>query len=127
MGTTRCGLTCVALFWCAAGTSIGAIRFEDFAAAQELNLVGEAKVSGKALRLTGATEDQSGAAWFREKQPVASGFETTFQFQITQAGGTGHGADGFAFVLQGPEALGGRGSAGGFAVEDPDFRYTQPI
>ena len=40
---------------------------------------------------------------------LASGFETTFQFQITQAGGTGHGADGFAFLLQGPEALGGRG------------------
>ena len=30
---------------------------------------------------------------------------------------------GFAFVLQnsGPEALGGHGSAGGFAVADPTF------
>jgi hypothetical protein len=129
VGATQCALTCVALFWCAAGTSIGAIRFEDFGAAQKLSLVGEAKVSGKALRLTSAAEDQSGAAWFSEKQPVATGFETTFQFQITQAGGTGHGADGFAFVLQnsGPEAVGGRGSAGGFAVEDPDFRHRRKI
>ncbi len=82
-------------------------------------------MSGKTLRLTRAKNDQSGAAWFSDKQPVASGFETTFQFQLTHQGGLGHGADGFAFVLQnsGPEALGGRGSAGGFAVEDPDFHH----
>ena len=58
---------------------------------------------------------------------MGSGFETTFQFQLTHQGGLGHGADGFAFVVQnsGPEALGGRGSAGGFAVEDPDFRHRR--
>jgi hypothetical protein len=106
-----------------AGTAPAALRFEDFASIRGLSLVGDAAVPGKTLRLTPAKGDRSGAVWFSEKQPVASGFETTFQFQLTHPGGLGHGADGFAFVLQnsGPEALGGRGSAGGFAVEDPDF------
>jgi hypothetical protein len=67
--------------------------------------------------------------WLREKQSVASGFETTFQFQITKSGGLGHGADGFAFVLQnsGPEALGGKGSAGGFAVSDRTYHHETGI
>src|SRR5260370_34815016 len=96
-----------------------AIRFEGFGSTQGLGLVGEAAVSGgKVLRLTAARRDRSGAVWCVEKQHVGSGFETTFQFRLTQQGGLGHGADGFAFVLQnaGPAALGGRGSAGGFAV-----------
>ena len=131
VGAIRSGLACIGLFLSAAVTGAAAIRFDDFASVAKLVLVGDAGVSGKALRLTPAKGDRSGAAWFREKQQVASGFETTFQFQLTHAGGTGHGADGFAFVLQnsGPEALGGRGSAGGFAVEDPDFihRREKPI
>lgn len=117
----------IALVLSGSGTSAAAIRFDDFASAPELSLVGDASLAGDVLRLTPAKGDQSGAAWFREKQPVGSGFETTFQFQLTQPGGLGHGADGFAFVLQnsGPGALGGRGSAGGFAVEDHDFRYRR--
>ncbi len=102
-----------------------AIHFEDFASIRGLNLVGDAAVSRVALRLTPAKGDRSGAVWFREKQSVASGFETTFQFKLTHQGGLGHGADGFAFVLQnsGPEALGGLGSAGGFAVADRDYHH----
>jgi hypothetical protein len=40
----------------------------------------------------------------------------------------GHGADGFAFVIQnsGPDALGGLGSAGGFAVSDPNYHHKGP-
>jgi hypothetical protein len=78
-------------------------------------------VSGKILRLTPARRNQAGAVWFRDKQPVRSGFETTFQFQLTQQDWLFHGTDGFAFVLQnsGPSALGGRGMAGGFGVSDP--------
>jgi hypothetical protein len=108
-----------------AGTAPAAIRFEDFASIRGLSLVGDATVSGAALRLTPAKGDRSGAVWFREKQSVASGFETTFQFQLTHQGGLGHGADGFAFVLQnsGPEAIGGLGSAGGFAVADRDYHH----
>jgi hypothetical protein len=98
------------------------IRFENFASADGLTTVGDAGISGKILRLTPARGNRSGAAWFRDKQPVGSGFETTFQFQLTQPGGLGHGADGFAFVLQnsGLTALGGLGSAGGFAVASPE-------
>ena len=98
-----------------------AIRFDDFSTIQGLNLVGNSTVSGKALRLTRARSNQRGAVWFREKQPVLSGFETTFQFQLTHQDLFFRGTDGFAFVLQnsGPAALGGIGSAGGFGVTDP--------
>ncbi len=101
---------------------LAAIHFESFADGQGLNLVGDARLSGDVLRLTPARRNQTGAAWSREKQPVESGFETTFQFQLTHEARLIGGADGFAFVLQnsGPEALGGRGSAGGFGVADPD-------
>jgi hypothetical protein len=127
MGVTLYSLACIALVFSRTGMGAAAIRFEDFASGQALTLVGDAAVTGKTLRLTPAKGDRSGAAWYREKQPVGSGFDTTFQFQLTYQGGLGHGADGFAFVLQnsGPEALGGRGSAGGFAVEDPDFRHKR--
>jgi hypothetical protein len=97
------------------------IHFKNFASAQGLSLVGNASVSGKVLRLTPARSNQTGAAWFRDKQPVRSGFQTTFQFQLTQQDWLFRGTDGFAFVVQnsGPEALGGRGSAAGFGMPDP--------
>ena len=127
MGVTRCSWACIVLVLSRAGTGAAAIRFEHFASVRGLTLVGDAAVTGKTLRLTPAKGDRSGAAWFREKQPVGSGFDTTFQFQLTHQGGLGHGADGFAFVLQnsGPEALGGRGSAGGFAVTDPEYHHKE--
>ena len=83
--------------------------------------MGDARVSGKVLRITPAKAEEAGAFWFREKQSVGSGFDTTFQFQLTHQDRLFfHGADGFAFVLQdsGLEALGGMGSAGGFGVAD---------
>ncbi len=102
-------------------TAEGAIRFADFASDDGIRTIGDARISGNVLRLTTAHRNRSGAAWFRDKQAVGSGFETTFQFQLTQQGGVCHGADGFAFVLQnsGSAALGGLGSAGGFAVAAP--------
>ena len=107
----------------ATGTAPAAIHFESFASIQGLRLVGDAVISGKAIRLTPARPNRSGAVWSVEKQPVGFGFDTTFQFRLTQQGGLGRGADGLAFVLQnsGPSSLGGRGSAGGFAVADPTF------
>ncbi len=128
MGAARWVTVWLTLASSGAGAALAAIRFDDFASVAGLRLVGDAAVSGKALRLTRAKGDRSGAAWFREKQPVASGFETTFQFQLTHEGGLGHGADGFAFVLQnaGPEALGGLGSAGGFAVSDAGYHHKGP-
>jgi hypothetical protein len=97
------------------------IHFDDFASGEGRSLVGDARVSGKVLRITRARAEQSGAFWFREKQSVLLGFDTTFQFQLTNQDRLFfRGADGFAFVLQnsGPEALGGLGSAGGFGVAD---------
>jgi Legume lectin domain len=127
VGPVWCRFTWAALFFSATGLAPAAIHFEDFASIQGLSLIGDAAVSGKSLRLTPAKGDRSGAVWFLEKQPVASGFETTFQFQLTHQGGLGHGADGFAFVLQnsGPDALGGRGSAGGFAVSDREYHHSE--
>jgi hypothetical protein len=94
--------------------------FDDFSSTQGLQLVSDAGKKGSVLRLTRAEDFKSGAAWFVQKQAVANGFETTFRFQLTDQGGLGDGADGFAFVLQsvGPNAIAGRGSAGGFALGD---------
>ncbi len=127
MGVARRTAVWVGLLVSGTTAAPGAIHFEDFAVLQGLSLVGDASLSGKVLRLTRAKHDRSGAVWFREKQQVAAGFDTTFQFQLTHPGGLGHGADGFAFVLQnaGPDALGGRGSAGGFAVEDPTYSHQE--
>jgi Legume lectin domain len=127
VGAARYRFASAALFLSAAGSAPAAIHFEDFASIPGLSLIGDVTVSGKSLRLTPAKGDRSGAAWFNEKQFVASGFETTFKFQLTHQGGLGHGADGFAFVLQnsGPEALGGRGSAGGFAVSDREYHHSE--
>jgi len=85
-----------------------------------VHFVGAASPAGKVLRLTPSVEFRAGAAWAPDKQTVQSGFETTFQFQLTAQGGLGRGADGFAFVLQnsGPTAVAGRGASGGFALGD---------
>ena len=85
-----------------------------------LRLVGSAELTGNVLRLTPSERHKAGAAWFEEKQVVSSGFTSSFEFQLTQQGGLGPGADGFAFVLQnsGPDALGSPGSAGGFGLGD---------
>jgi hypothetical protein len=86
--------------------------------ASEINLAGSAHFEGSAIRLTDAEKHAAGAAWLRDKQTVGGGFETEFTFRLTMPGGLGGGADGFAFVLQnsGPKAIGGTGSAGGFAL-----------
>jgi hypothetical protein len=56
------------------------------------------------FRLTSSRTSQQGAAWFLEKQFVAGGFLTTFQFRMTGLGADRpnieRGADGFAFVIQ---------------------------
>lgn len=69
--------------------------------------------SGGALRLTTATQNQHGSAWFYTQQPLANGFTTAFQFQISSTSmcrGCSFPADGLAFVIQndpaGTDALG---------------------
>lgn len=84
----------------------------------DLSVAGSAHLESSALRLTAAEPHLAGAAWLPARQPVANGFDTEFEFRITESGGLGNGADGFAFVLQnsGAAALGGKGSGGGFAL-----------
>jgi hypothetical protein len=112
------------------GKAFAVSQFDTFRRTRDLKLTGSAGIAeGRILRLTKARTNQSGAAWLIEKQPVAGGFDTTFEFQLTAQGGLGPGADGFAFVLQnaGPSALGGRGSVGGFAVADPNYHHDPGI
>lgn len=83
-------------------------------------LVGAAEAFRGRIRLTPARPQTAGAAWFAQPQRLTAGFETVFQFQLTEQGGLGQGGDGFAFVMQsqGVNAIAGRGSAGGFALGD---------
>jgi hypothetical protein len=116
MGMARCCLCSALLF--AVSARPAAIDFSDFRSLTGLSLAGSASQEGRVLRLTPSQRDVAGAAWFRDKQPVSGGFESVFQFRLTEQGGLGPGADGFAFVLQnsGPSALGADGSGGGFAL-----------
>lgn len=95
-------------------------NFPDFSSTDSLKMLSAARQAGRALRLTEARNNRIGAVWHTGKQSVSGGFETEFQFQLTGQGGLGNGADGFAFVLQnsGPDAIGGAGSSGGFALGD---------
>ena len=85
-------------------------------------------MQGRVLRLTEARVNVAGAAWYGEKQPVSQGFDTTFQFKLTEQGGLGNGADGFAFVVQNsdPSAVAGRGSAGGWGFGDGHRNKNRP-
>ncbi len=60
-----------------------------------------ALLSGTALQLTNDMGGETSSAWLTNEQPVASGFSTSFDFQITPAWeGANTIADGFAFVIQ---------------------------
>lgn len=90
--------------------------------AQRFALNGSAHLSGGVLRLTPAEHDRAGSAWLATRQSVQGGFETSFQFRISNPGGgtdpTGAtGADGFAFVVQNASlsALGFGGGGIGYA------------
>lgn len=94
----------------------------------QIELVGDARVEGQTIRLTGPLENQRGAIWRRQKLAVRGGFETTFQFRISETGGLRNGADGFAFVIQnnGPQEIAGKGSSGGFGFGDGLHDKTKP-
>jgi hypothetical protein len=106
--------------------------FPNFPAASNLTLQGNAAVVANRLRLTPATNSQTGGAWLAGKQPVQFGFETVFQFQVSQP--SSKGADGFAFVILGQEspALGNTGAglgyssiANSFAIEFDTFQNPE--
>ena len=117
------------LFAAAHGATSASFDFPNFGGrSQQLNLAGAAVIKPPVLRLTPAKKFHAGAAWYPEKLPVTAGFDTTFRFRLTDQGGLGKGADGLAFVLQNhdPEAIAGRGSAGGWAMGDGEGRPNSP-
>eukprot|EP01041_Mallomonas_annulata_P008232 gene8232-16928_t len=102
---------------------------------------------GPSLRLTPSRARQSGSIWYRRKQNVREGFDTTFTFHISNPSLNcdrqgdvntycrSRGADGLAFVIQdvSPTALGAAGKGLGYegifnslAVEiDTYFNHDQ--
>ena len=111
---------CCSVFICGQPCFASGFEFADFSSTKDLQLIRDTYRSGKkVLRLTEANKFLAGAAWFKEKQPVAAGFETTFTFKLTGQD-SNDGADGLAFLVQneGPHAIGGVGASGGFLRND---------
>ncbi len=89
--------------------AITGIDYDNFdAAGEEFALWGDALITadaslpvpgpGKRLRITPNEGGKIGSAWFRKRQQVAAGFDTSFSFQFKSTGNGG--ADGMAFVVQ---------------------------
>lgn len=79
--------------------------YPGFASFSGLVPVGSAQLVGGALRLTEAKQGEVGAVWRQQRQDVASGFVTMFQFRMIDTGGIPdanglNGGDGVAFVIQ---------------------------
>jgi hypothetical protein len=102
-----------------------------------------AQISNTGFRLMFGAPYEAGAVWRVDKQAVASGFQSTFQFQISGIGGIvdsspfglQQGGDGFAFVIQnygipvvGPPAgfLGYDGIPNSLAVEFDTWWNGEP-
>jgi hypothetical protein len=117
-----------AAFLWRATLALAAFNYPDFTSHDNLSTAGDAHYVNHAVRLTDARLQMAGAVWCVDKQPVSSGFDTTFLFKLTGQGGLGNGADGLAFVLQnsGPTALAGKGSAGGWGVGDGQGHHNKP-
>ena len=83
--------------------NLQAFTYTDFNSTNGLSLVGASAVVGGALRLTPAVEGVVGTAWAIAKQSCSGGFDTQFQFRISNSGsrpGTPPGADGVLFTIQ---------------------------
>lgn len=93
-----------------ANPTVNQIAYNNFdIAGSEIHLLGQAAIVNayaalpqggnvKRLRLTPDLNSTSGAAWFRYKQPLSYGFDTSFGFQFTTAQ-PNDGADGMAMVI----------------------------
>lgn len=95
--------------------------FPEFTGRSQLALRGSAAFWNGVLRLTPASPETVGAAWYREPVPVAGGFTTELRFILSGQGGDrdeigATGGDGFAFVVRGlsSAAIGGKGAGLGY-------------
>jgi hypothetical protein len=110
---------------------------------QLIGIGGVAPISNTGFRLTFSAPYQQGAVWMVNKQQIANGFQTTFQFQISGIGGIigdtplgqQQGGDGFAFLIQnyavpvvGPPAgfLGYDGIPNSLAVQFDTWMNLEP-
>jgi hypothetical protein len=82
-----------------------------FSAASNLSKSGSAAIAGTHLRLTTASGNLAGSAWFSSPLPIGT-FNTSFSFQLTSPN-----ADGMTFAIQntGATALGSAGGSLGFS------------
>jgi hypothetical protein len=113
-------IAAVGLFFLGAASG-SEFEFPDFAVTKDLVLMRDAYRVAKIVRLTDAMKFQAGAIWYKQKQSVAAGFDTTFTFRFTdQDSGRDGGADGMAFVVQNEaqKVIGGYGASGGFMRSD---------
>jgi hypothetical protein len=83
--------------------------------------------TGGILRLTTASQNQHGAAWFYLTQPLSTGFTTAFQFQVSNTNSCfscSFPADGLALVIQndpaGTGAIGYTGNGQNMSYGDND-------
>ncbi len=96
------------------------ISFNDFSDISSLMLNGDASQDGNRLLLAPAVSNQTGSTFLTNPFAIGANtsFQTRFEFQITESGGTGGGADGLIFMLQndsrGANALGGGGGNIGY-------------
>jgi hypothetical protein len=102
-------------------------NFPVFVSGSPLILKGVAGITNNLLRLNPA-EGGTGGAWFAYKALLSKGFDTRFQFRISQLYGAG--ADGFAFIIHGAPSpqlgwpgggLGYGGLANSLAIEFDTF------
>jgi hypothetical protein len=76
-------------------------NYPDFSMTEGLSLLGNAEFTNDILRITRSYIDQVGACWYTENQIlVKEGFETEFQFKISDySGWVSSGGDGLVFLI----------------------------
>jgi glucose/arabinose dehydrogenase len=77
-------------------STLADLDYPDFNSSAGLALQGDALTTASLLRLTSASNNERGAAWFTSAQRVSTPWIADFEFQLLG----GPGADGFAFVIQ---------------------------
>jgi hypothetical protein len=89
----------------AASLDAQTFNYPNFSSTAGLSLAASASPTGSEIRVSPSLPSTVGSVWYATKQRVEDGFETMFEFRITQPAGvtdvTGNpGGDGMAFVVQ---------------------------
>jgi Legume lectin domain len=113
------GLFCAAVLLSARPTEAQQFVYNNFSSPAGITFNGSAAPASngtqQVLRITPASNDQVGTAWYTTPVSLVKGFSTTFRFQIS--GTTSFNADGFAFVIQNGQFC--NGTSGATANEGP--------